>query len=576
MILQRRAFKRLLPLVCCILLLRLYMLREDGNGLEDELEEPRQYPQTRDTLHQDAHSDVFKVDEILTKPALAQHGFSHSRSSNGQPSEDPIFPLPFESRQPSRLPVRYRNSVGDLPLVFEESNEGSRRNTLFTQQAERQPRTSSGSSPLWMRITDDVYTYSSFWDTRSDLPEGPFVRVLGAMRYQRELVKEDAGYKWSGVVKEDMLNVSCLLWYEDQENPQDGVLKAFIFEEGLKTFVGTFFLCYPQLSEGDFFVNTNKSVEAKNNGRNRIPYAVSMAALGTINASHKLIYLSNVKTLNEFSNSNTSAVCVRPLHGPYSDLEGITQFISYYAVALRVSHFYFYDLAVSPEVKRLLKLFTTDNVTIEILPWNVPTSEWSEFWDLGSLTSLNDCVYRSAGRHRYVAIVDLDEFMVPKTPAADLGELYHNVLKPKHGEVGDAALILNAFFCFDFKENTNKNHTSFPMFLHTQREARLWPPKSRSKMILIPEAIVSVGHHMVHHFLRKTSKNRSSPKHVSVLHHYRTCGDLRLGIHGTGSPVLIQETVKDAAIVKFKKAVLGSKIVALYKNFIMHEMIDNF
>lgn len=414
--------------------------------------------------------------------------------------------------------------------------------------------------PLWMHITDDLYTYSAFWDARQNLPMGPMVRILGILRYRKELLLDIAKYKWSGEIKSNALNYSCFLWYTEQDT-EKGQLNAFIYEEGLKVFVGTYFFCSPQRS-----ASNSSSLKPD---EHRVPYAVSLVPHGASNASHKLIYLSPSRK-TDLDELNHAGVCVRPLFGPYTDLAAITVFISYYSTVLNVSHFYFYDFAISEKVKELLMILMADaELRIHLLPWNIPFTEWETLWDLGSLTSINDCMYRTSGHHNYVAIVDVDEFIVPRAPITNLGQLYKSVIKHKHGQEGDSVLILNAFFCSEFKKKneTNRND-NFSVFTDTFREARLWPPKTRSKIVVMPEAVIAVGHHMVHHFLKPTSKNHASPKLFAVLHHYRNCDGLRMGMHATGSKVLSQKPIQDNAMLKYKKDVLASRPMKQYLLFI--------
>ena len=427
--------------------------------------------------------------------------------------------------------------------------------TLFT----RHPENIQEVLPHWMRITDDLYTYSAFWDARQSLPMGPIVRVLGILRYQTGLSHDASKYQWSAEISRDALNYSCFLWYTGQ-NAEKGQLNAFIFEEGLKVFVGTYFFC----SSGSSTSNSSNARPSES----RVPYAVSLVPHGASNNSQKLIYLNPNKNTRQ-DDGNHSGVCVRPLFGPYSDLAALTLFISYYSTVLNISHFYFYDFAISKTVKEFLMLLMADGeVSIHLLPWNIPFSDWETLWDLGSLTSINDCIYRTSGHHNHVAVVDLDEFIVPRTPVATLGQLYTSVIKHKHGQEGDSVLILNAFFCSEFQEKIESSSSNdFTVFRAIFREPRLWPSKSRSKIVMVPEAVVAVGHHMVHHFLKPTSKNQASPKLLSVLHHYRSCDGLRMGIRNRGSKVLHQKPIRDNSIFKYKKDVLASRTMSQYLHF---------
>ncbi|KAK4325617.1 hypothetical protein Pmani_003824 [Petrolisthes manimaculis] len=519
------------------------------------------------------------------------------------PIQHPPKPSPHNTTttpvgQEYNVPLKYRLAVN---ASFSVGTEKHQLKFTNARGSHNEP------TPMWTRISDNIYTYSAFWDSREGLePVGPVARVLGLLRYNNDQMEHTPAGGFTGVVKEGTLNSSCFLWFEGR-GYMEGLLRTFVYEEALKVFVGTFFLCYPKPSASNSSSDVTETTSL-------IPYAVSLVS-NVYNSTttppnmHKLIYLKTQHTLNNNESDggqyNSSAVCVRSLFGPYSDLKGLTQFISYYSSVLSVKHFYFYDLAIDATIRDFLFKLVDVGVFVYILPWNVPTIDWDELWDLGSLTALNDCVYRSSGLHHHVALVDLDEFIVPRRSVTGLAQLYNEVLRYKHGSQGDAVIISNVFYCYEFQNstkfdmsnksaksqnsdnsrnfgkntdfantqtgsNTNLNEntnfedkkkttswrdTNLSIFQLTRREVRLWPPKYRSKIVVIPEYILSTGHHMVHHFLSQHVKNTASPKHVSVLHHYRTCLQLRLGMFGTGKLVLDCPSVVDKAMLKYKDKV---------------------
>lgn len=52
--------------------------------------------------------------------------------------------------------------------------------------------------------------------------------------------------------------------------------------------------------------------------------------------------------------------------------------------------------------------------TVEILPWNLRMRSQKEIRTEGLFAALNDCLYRNMYRFKYLALVDLDEFIVPR------------------------------------------------------------------------------------------------------------------------------------------------------------------
>ena len=53
-------------------------------------------------------------------------------------------------------------------------------------------------------------------------------------------------------------------------------------------------------------------------------------------------------------------------------------------------------------------------VQLTAIPWNFPPNRTISYFN--QLESVNDCIYRAALRHRYVAVSDLDEVLVPRQP----------------------------------------------------------------------------------------------------------------------------------------------------------------
>lgn len=69
--------------------------------------------------------------------------------------------------------------------------------------------------------------------------------------------------------------------------------------------------------------------------------------------------------------------------------------------------------ATLPPVKRY-KSTKYAKPTINILPWNLRMRSQKEIRTEGLFAALNDCLYRTMHRYRYLAMVDLDEFIVPR------------------------------------------------------------------------------------------------------------------------------------------------------------------
>ena len=63
---------------------------------------------------------------------------------------------------------------------------------------------------------------------------------------------------------------------------------------------------------------------------------------------------------------------------------------------------------------KLLKSPNYHAPSVQILPWNLRMRSQKEIRTEGLFAALNDCLYRTMYRYKYLALVDLDEFIVPR------------------------------------------------------------------------------------------------------------------------------------------------------------------
>ncbi|KAF2360425.1 Glycosyltransferase family 92 [Trinorchestia longiramus] len=493
----------------------------------------------------------------------------YHRSTQSQKSERKNFDF-FFKRNTKPIHHPQTSSLLEKRTTYSVTTSSGSKNVIAP--------TKSTYNSRWTRITDDLFIYSSYWDDRKDLANIPFSRTLGILRYNEKFT-EKKGFRPTGELRAAAANVICNLWHVSSKKPVMGKLSISFFEEGLNSFIGVFLKCTPHLPalHSDYKFENVSQPSAK---ANLDFYAVSFTPIGSSDYPHKLNYFENpTRTLKKPKSNSNSAVCVRPMYGPYDDVQALLQFIIYYFGVLKVHQFYLYDLAMSHFTRQLLTKLQTLGVQIEVLPWNIPTGSWSELWDYGSLTALNDCVYRAINKHDYVVIVDVDEFIVPKTKPTTIEDIYETVLRQKGGNRGDAALVPNAFFCSEFEGNVSPRgkmitgspsyRFKLPLFRRAIREGRAWPAADRSKMILTPSTVVSVGHHLVHHFVNSSHKNLGGSTLHVLLNHYRDCQGLHHGLNNTGHSVLGQPTTRDTTVFQYRDTFMKDIIFKLFQSLLL-------
>uniref|UniRef100_A0A914W283 Glycosyltransferase family 92 protein n=1 Tax=Plectus sambesii TaxID=2011161 RepID=A0A914W283_9BILA len=104
------------------------------------------------------------------------------------------------------------------------------------------------------------------------------------------------------------------------------------------------------------------------------------------------------------------SVCVSPLHSVVEPLQ-VAEFIEMYRL-LGATHFTFYNYKTTSSLRELLNRYSKANLAT-IVPWYSLNSRQSYFY-FDQRSALNDCLYRSAASATHVAVVDLDEFLVPR------------------------------------------------------------------------------------------------------------------------------------------------------------------
>ncbi|XP_018008051.1 uncharacterized protein LOC108665766 [Hyalella azteca] len=429
------------------------------------------------------------------------------------------------------------------------------------------------SDAKWTRITDDLYVYSSFWDDRAAF-HAPFSRTLGILKYNESFAVKQ-GFQPTGELKPEAANVICYLWHSSYNQPVVGRVTISFYEERFDSFVGIFLKCHPPFPAN--FTHSSDQASTMRSISNF--YAVSFIPKVSIDYPHKMIYFENSSPdANRPRNTRSSAVCVRPLYGPYNGTDSLLQFVIYYSAVLHVNQFYFYDLAMSHSIKELMRKLQDAGMALEVISWNLPTGSWSELWDYGSLSAMNDCVYRAMRKFDHVIIVDIDEFLVSKTKS-NVANIYESVLRQKTGKHGDAVLVPNVFFCSEFAGNlepTGKKITGapsyrfkLPIFKKVIRESRAWPATIRSKLLLTPGTVESVGHHMVNHFVAPSYINLGASTSQVVMNHYRDCKGLHHGLNNTGLTVLGQPTARDITMLKYVDIFMKSKLMKKFKEYLL-------
>ncbi|XP_055685178.1 uncharacterized protein LOC129791169 [Lutzomyia longipalpis] len=278
-----------------------------------------------------------------------------------------------------------------------------------------------------------------------------------------------------------------------------------------------------------------------------VPQAVSIVARLRLPPSNVLLLRNtdrDVDVNRTVTNSTELGVCVKPLHFNYDKALYLLEFLELNSI-LGVSHFTFYNHTIGPRVACILKHYMNGDihrlhlrnnqsvekqVTISLLPWNLRMQSQKEIRTEGLFAALNDCLYRSMYRHTHVALIDLDEYIIPRHNYT-LTELLHWLSKRINSRNTGAYSFQNAFFYLQFADDgivydADAPNADLRANLLTQRKTRrrskLHPQKQRSKYICRPEVVIEAGNHFVWEFIPGRG-TLNVPADSAILQHYRVC-----------------------------------------------------
>nr|XP_046269095.1 uncharacterized protein LOC124072014 [Scatophagus argus] len=234
-------------------------------------------------------------------------------------------------------------------------------------------------------------------------------------------------------------------------------------------------------------------------------------------------------------------VCVSTLFGEYNNVLQVAQTLEMYRL-LGVDRVVIYNTSCGPDLERLLQGYSQEGF-VEMVPWPIdkhlnPSRGWlfsqsgGDVHYFGQLTTLNECIYRSMDRSRYVLLNDIDEIIMP---------YHHNNLKvlmetlqQQHPNTG-VFLIENHVFRKEQFEPNGKFHLpqwngvpGVNILEHIYKEEPLRNEYHRYKMIIQPRMVEQTS---VHEPLMNFGERYKVPLEICRIIHVRASMQpwLRLG-----------------------------------------------
>ena len=213
-------------------------------------------------------------------------------------------------------------------------------------------------------------------------------------------------------------------------------------------------------------------------------------------------------------------VCVSPM---FNTVRG-NEFVEFIEVnrMFGADHFVFYNFSADTSSSDSYIEYYTNKSILSLHPWTLPTNVQESVHYFAQLAAINDCVYKNMFLSKYVAIIDIDEFIVPLKV-----DKWSDLLKSIDQQKSKCYRVRSAFFRMDwpsdnsFQNNRIINQYEIKTLLKTYREKRTYRPGVRSKMMLIPESVDVVGIHNVHRFIDKSVETMEVDASDAILFHYK-------------------------------------------------------
>ncbi|CAA9996492.1 unnamed protein product [Nesidiocoris tenuis] len=263
-----------------------------------------------------------------------------------------------------------------------------------------------------------------------------------------------------------------------------------------------------------------------------VPHTVSIMSRSVLAPSNRLIVNranhdrsnhASQHTVQPTPSPTKIGVCVKPLHFNYNQTLQLIEFIELNSL-LGMDHITFYNDSISSTNDCILRHYMREG-RVTVLPWKLDMVSQREIRTEGLFAALNDCLYRSMYDFGYVALIDLDEIVMPKHN--DTIQQFIDWMGTRLNTKSTGSYSFqNGFFYLQWPDDLMLSDDPFESSLtslrKTRRRAKLHPHKQRSKYICRPEFVIEAGNHFVWEFVPGHG-TLNVPADAAILNHYRVC-----------------------------------------------------
>lgn len=447
----------------------------------------------------------------------------------------------------------------NLPLVYLHENKGKNWhykgnktcakfptiydlhiNNIYWQETE----TSNGT----------FYLYGAYLDKRKNNRLGPTIRILGMINRLAPTVKTFCQIWFSGA-KEPVISKVLeykYIWYKKWGNYKKGIFQPYML-----------------------------ACQVPSSHWKQVPVSVSVVENMCDLATNNLRVTYN--KLEPGEKKKKFAVCVKGLDFPTDDLSvRLVEWIETLNV-LGADKVFLYNLEVHPNVTKVLDYMVKEgkvDLTPISLPGYQPNMQILQHLYLKSklnnkrqneLIPYNDCLYRNMYRYEYIALLDIDEVIVPKQQdgwAAMMEDVVKASLKVKN-ETRASFNFRNVYFMDEmltahepsgtFKDVPPYMH----MMQHVYRSANYTKPGQYVKCFHNPEKVLILHNHFPLGCLGGVCTSYPVSTDSAHLQHYRA--DCVGALKKSCAKEYKSFSMKDTTIWRWKDRIVARTTEALSK-----------
>jgi len=465
---------------------------------------------------------------------------------------------PYIDRSPklneSAKAIQLQAQIPNLPLVywFENKNKARSKNSTcakypsvydihFNNIYWQQTDTSNGT----------FFLYGAYLDVRSKNRLGPTVRILSMINRLEPTVKTHCQL-WFNSTKEPVFSKVIeykYIWYKKWGNYKQGIFQPYLLACQL-----------PKSHWGE------------------APASVSVVEHQCDNATNNLrvIYNKHEGVKHKF------AVCVKGLDFPDDDLS--VRLVEWLELlnTLGAHKIFLYNLEVHPNVTKVVDYYVKQglvDLTPLSLPGYQPNLPGLQHMYLKSKTNnkrqnelipYNDCLYRNMYRYEYIALLDIDEIIMP-LKHNNWEELMDEVIKQSlkvKNETRASYNFRNVYFMDDMLETHEHGHfKDIPPYLHmlqhVYRSQNYTKPGQYVKCFHNPEKALILHNHFPLGCLGGVCTSYPVDLELGHLQHYRN--DCVSTLKKSCVKDFKNQTVKDTTIWRWKDQLIAKTTVPLLK-----------